>query len=106
MKSVRSGLILPALRHILSEYGDLLCKSPYSVQMQEKIRTRKKFQKLNADIKDITLQRKTLTTADKTSNFYKITSEIQATSPQFYYQDLKKKQTTTALKPPMSKVKK
>ena len=37
------GLVWPALRHTLSQYGDLLCKSPYSVQMREKIRTRKKL---------------------------------------------------------------
>ena len=41
-KCLQSGLLWPVLRHILREYGDLLCKSPYLVQMQEKIRTRKK----------------------------------------------------------------
>ena len=39
-----SGLVWSVLRHILSEYGNLLCKSPYSVQMREKIRTKKKLQ--------------------------------------------------------------
>ena len=39
-KYSHSGLVWPALHHILSEYGDLLCKSPYSVQTREKIRTR------------------------------------------------------------------
>ena len=33
------GLVWPLLRHIQSGYGDLLCKSLYSVQMREKIRT-------------------------------------------------------------------
>ena len=37
----QSGLVWPVLRHILSKYGDLLCKSPYSVRMLEKIRARK-----------------------------------------------------------------
>ena len=46
-KYLHSGLVWPALRHILSEYGYLLCKSPYtekcqnSVQMPKKSRTRK-----------------------------------------------------------------
>ena len=44
-KYSHSGLVWSALRHFLSEYGDLLCKSAYSVQMLEKIYTRKKLQK-------------------------------------------------------------
>ena len=43
-KCLHLGLVWSVLRHILSEYGNLLCKSPYSVQMREKIRTRKKLQ--------------------------------------------------------------
>ena len=35
-KYSHSGLVSLKLRHILSEYRDLLCKSPYSVQMREK----------------------------------------------------------------------
>ena len=42
-KCSHSGLIWLVVHHILSEYGDLLCKSPYSVQMREKILTRKKL---------------------------------------------------------------
>ena len=40
---LHSELVWPILPHILSEYGDLLCNSPYSVQMRENIPTRKKL---------------------------------------------------------------
>ena len=43
-KYLRLGLVCPTLCHIPSEYGDLLCKAPYSVQMCEKKCTRKKLQ--------------------------------------------------------------
>ena len=34
-KCLYSELAWPVLRHILSEYGNLFCKSSYSVQMRE-----------------------------------------------------------------------
>ena len=34
-KYLHSGLVWSVSRHILSDYGDLLCKSPYSAQMRE-----------------------------------------------------------------------
>ena len=42
-KYSHSALVRPTLRHILSENGNLLCKSPYAVKSLEKIRTRKKL---------------------------------------------------------------
>ena len=49
-KCLYSELAWPVLRHILSEYGNLLCKSLYSVQMrgkkfapEKKLRTRTLF---------------------------------------------------------------
>ena len=43
-KYLHLGLVCPTLCHIPSEYGDLLCKAPYSVQMCERNYTRKKLQ--------------------------------------------------------------
>ena len=41
VKCLHSALMWTVLRHILSEFGYLFCKYPHSVQMQEKICTRK-----------------------------------------------------------------
>ena len=41
-KYSHSGLVWPALRHFLSEYGDVPFKSPYSAQMREKNSHQKK----------------------------------------------------------------
>ena len=35
------GLVWSVFLHILREYGDIICKSPYSVQMWEKVQARK-----------------------------------------------------------------
>ena len=40
-KYLHLGLVWSMSRHILSDYGDLLCKSPYSAQMQEKSHQKK-----------------------------------------------------------------
>ena len=51
-KCLHSGLVWPVLRHIMSQYGNLFCMSPYSVQMWEKNRTRKKLRTQSCDFKN------------------------------------------------------
>ena len=46
-KCLSSGLLRSVFLDLLGEYGDLVCKFPYSVQIQEKVWTRKKTPNLD-----------------------------------------------------------